>query len=445
MSKKEGIPEKLVRPTGAKPKSTILSATQSTSDGNKNGSLVSGSPSTSDIVKKLSLNAAISPLTANRPGRLPSFRGERDLTLGGNSRSSLSTLSSLDGGSAKPKKEFKPTIPARRAKAQETPLNVDKSSESPSNGRGRGRRDGDRGRGRGRGKPELIQTTGSIFGEGVSDLGLKMRSSSSVYADRESASSTAGLEKPRLNTQVNTKINKEEEDAALSALLRDDFLDDSELGDGFDDNLVLQPIQLPKSSLDANLKEETENVIIKSENQQTITVEGDIAIKQEKDDSKPTPTPKASTYQRRLKPSQVTGEHIFQNEGDILFIQLPDRLPSLKADKERPQVKIEPGTVVQEKVNDQTIGETKAEKESVFEDIPEGRLGTLRVHKSGKITLQMGEHSFVMDSATQVSYLQDLISVEVNAEEKSGKMKALGPIKYKTVCLPDWDELIVDS
>lgn len=444
MSKKEGIPEKLVRPTGANPKSTILLATQSTSDGNKNSSLVSGSPSTSDLVKKLSLHAAISPLTANRPGRLPSFRGERDLTLGGNSRPGPSTLSSLDGGSAKPKKEFKPTIPARRAKAQETPLNVDKSSESPSNGRGQGRRDGDRGRGRGRGKPELIQTTGSIFGEGVSDLGLKMRSSSSVYADRESAGSTAGLEKPRLNTQ-NTKINKEEEDAALSALLRDDFLDDSELGDGFDDNFVMQPIQLPKSSLDANLKEETESMIIKSENQQPIIVEGDIAIKQEKGDSKPIPTPKASTCQRRLKPSQVTGDHIFQNEGDILFIQLPDRLPSLKADKERPQIKIEPGTAVQEKVNDPTIVETKAEKESVFEDIPEGRLGTLRVHKSGKITLQMGEHSFVMDSATQVSYLQDLISVEVNAEEKSGKMKALGPIKYKTVCLPDWDELIVDS
>lgn len=89
-----------------------------------------------------------------------------------------------------------------------------------------------------------------------------------------------------------------------------------------------------------------------------------------------------------------------------LCFQLPDRLPSLKADKERPQVKVEPGTVVQEKVNEQAVTETKTEKESVFEDIPEGRLGTLRIHKSGKITLQMGEHSFVLDSATQVSYLQ---------------------------------------
>jgi DNA-directed RNA polymerase III subunit RPC4 len=87
-------------------------------------------------------------------------------------------------------------------------------------------------------------------------------------------------------------------------------------------------------------------------------------------------------------------------------LKLPDVLPSLKSDKERPQVKNEPGTAIQEKVVDHSISEAKPDKESVFEDIPEGRLGTLRIHKSGKITLQMGEHSFVLDSATQVSYLQ---------------------------------------
>jgi len=90
----------------------------------------------------------------------------------------------------------------------------------------------------------------------------------------------------------------------------------------------------------------------------------------------------------------------------FFWFKLPDVLPSLKSDKERPQVKTEPGTTTQEKANDHSISETKPEKESVFEDIPEGRLGTLRIHKSGKITLQMGEHFFVLDSATQVSYLQ---------------------------------------
>jgi DNA-directed RNA polymerase III subunit RPC4 len=79
-------------------------------------------------------------------------------------------------------------------------------------------------------------------------------------------------------------------------------------------------------------------------------------------------------------------------------------LPSLKSEKdERPQVKTEPGTSIQEKNDGQSISEVKP---GVFDDIPEGRLGTLRIHKSGKITLQLGENSFVLDSATQVSFIQ---------------------------------------
>lgn len=80
-------------------------------------------------------------------------------------------------------------------------------------------------------------------------------------------------------------------------------------------------------------------------------------------------------------------------------------MPCLKADKERPLIKTEPGTAPS-KANEQTVEEEKTAKSSVFEDIPEGRLGTLRIHKSGKLSLQLGDHSFVFDSATQVSYVQ---------------------------------------
>lgn len=79
-------------------------------------------------------------------------------------------------------------------------------------------------------------------------------------------------------------------------------------------------------------------------------------------------------------------------------------LPSLKSDKDPSKVKTEPG-IVHEEASEAPIPDEKSNT-GVFEDIPEGRLGTLRIHKSGKLTLQMGEHSFVLDSATQVSYLQ---------------------------------------
>lgn len=45
-------------------------------------------------------------------------------------------------------------------------------------------------------------------------------------------------------------------------------------------------------------------------------------VKQEKGETKPIPANKPSTYHRRLKPSQVEGEQVFQKEGDILFIQV---------------------------------------------------------------------------------------------------------------------------
>lgn len=156
MDKKDSTPQRLVRPTAARAKPAGSSTPGAARDVNKNGSTSSPSSSTSitgDIVKKLTLNAAISPINANRPGRLPSFRGERDLTLG--SRSSIGSLATADGG-AKPKKEFKPTIPARRTKNQDSPVvKEEKGTESNVGSRGRGRREGTRGRGRG--KPELIQ------------------------------------------------------------------------------------------------------------------------------------------------------------------------------------------------------------------------------------------------------------------------------------------------
>ena len=69
-------------------------------------------------------------------------------------------------------------------------------------------------------------------------------------------------------------------------------------------------------------------------------------------------------------------------------------------------MKIEPGINQGPTPNEPITTEVRSGKDGVLEDIPEGRLGSLRIHKSGKVSLQMGEHSFVLDSATQVSYLQ---------------------------------------
>ncbi len=64
----------------------------------------------------------MSPLTANRPGRLASFRPERDLTLGASSSAGAAGGVGILGTPAKTKKIFAPTIPTRRGKnPAETP------------------------------------------------------------------------------------------------------------------------------------------------------------------------------------------------------------------------------------------------------------------------------------------------------------------------------------
>ena len=81
-------------------------------------------------------------------------------------------------------------------------------------------------------------------------------------------------------------------------------------------------------------------------------------------------------------------------------------MPNLKTAKERPlAIKPAPGAA-QEQADDRSTEDVPIAPENIFEDIPEGRMGSLRIHASGKMSLQLGEYSFVLDTATQVSFLQ---------------------------------------
>ena len=81
--------------------------------------------------------------------------------------------------------------------------------------------------------------------------------------------------------------------------------------------------------------------------------------------------------------------------------KLPDVFPSFTADKERPQGKSEQDSSV-----DVDAAQCSEKKQNVFQDLSDGRLGTIQIHKSGKVILRMGDYEFVVDSGTQVSYVQ---------------------------------------
>ena len=113
-------------------------------------------------------------------------------------------------------------------------------------------------------------------------------------------------------------------------------------------------------------------------------------------------TEKTEPSNRRVIPSEVQVADMFANDGNLIFFQLPDVLPSLTVDKDRPEIKLEPGKSKEDKVEEPI----QTEKEGVLNSLPEGKLGTLRIHQSGKVTMMLGDHLFELDSGTQVSFLQ---------------------------------------
>jgi DNA-directed RNA polymerase III subunit RPC4 len=80
-----------------------------------------------------------------------------------------------------------------------------------------------------------------------------------------------------------------------------------------------------------------------------------------------------------------------------------------------------------------------------------GAVGKLRVHKSGKVTMDWGGSSFVVQNGVTPYFLQNLVMVKMdeqvpNAAAMPGAMTgvatAFGQPRGKLVVQPDWDEML---
>ena len=72
----------------------------------------------------------------------------------------------------------------------------------------------------------------------------------------------------------------------------------------------------------------------------------------------------------------------------------------------------------------------------------EGQIGKLVRYKSGKLKLVLGEAQFDVTMGIETGFLQDLMSISTNREERSGNMINLGPIQAKLTATPDWEYLL---
>ncbi|KAF1941468.1 hypothetical protein EJ02DRAFT_434771 [Clathrospora elynae] len=77
-----------------------------------------------------------------------------------------------------------------------------------------------------------------------------------------------------------------------------------------------------------------------------------------------------------------------------------------------------------------------------------GRVGKLRVHKSGRTTLDWGGTSYELKAGQKVGFLQEVSSLQVTPEnlrdppEDAGEGTSLGRVKGKFVVMPDWGQML---
>ncbi|CAH3151840.1 unnamed protein product [Porites evermanni] len=358
------------------------------------------------------------------PGRLPSLRPARDLTLGAAS------------GITPAKRTFTPNIPTRRIKQEsfsDRYISHQRSGgqrQQRGEGRGRGRGEG-RGRGRGeRNKPTIVQSS-SIFSMGVGPV-EKQRVGSSIPSYGSSSGGGGSVSSFTVKKESADGDNDEESKRVLKMLQTSGDIED----DDMENETGIMPVQLPFSHIRdfrflfvrlRRMKSEPMDIdLVDAEQVKSAeTIKKPIkqeAVKKELIDKK--------TLSNLLSAQSLTGEQ-------LLFFQFPDVLP-IKTDES-------PMPVDTDASAEQTASEEKPkeQKKLSLKDASEGYIGKLQLLRSGKARLLLGDVSLDVTTGTPCGFLQDVVSV--HTEDNRSEMICLGHVKHRMICAPDFEHLLAAS
>uniref|UniRef100_A0A1A9X101 DNA-directed RNA polymerase III subunit RPC4 n=1 Tax=Glossina brevipalpis TaxID=37001 RepID=A0A1A9X101_9MUSC len=352
--------------------------------------------------------------------KLSSLTPARDLTLGGR------------GSAATAKKVFLPNLNVVRNKN----ANVKTSKDTTARGRGRGR-GSDRGIAGHRGAGgSFIQTTG-VFSEGAGAAFVRKPSNSTGYA-RDNQESPSALRKPAFikhESKLDLKATMAKDHDILKTLDEDNNDGSSEEDDKTD--LDKFPIKLNES------KSKCVKTEIKQEKDENINFDN-----KRKEDSLNAASrlqashmaqPAHNTQIPLSKYPQTLEELLATSENQMFLMQLPDTLPCVDEDNDVPESGTESG------LSSTDINSKTFHKSHMLKKLEEGQVGRLLRYKSGKIKLVLGETYFDLNMGMEAGFLQDLMSINTNREERSGDMINLGPIQTKLTVIPDWEYLLKPS
>ena len=327
-------------------------------------------------------------------GRLSSIRPARDLTLGG-----------------VVKKEFKPTIPARRKtpaadaskKQAEAAAPVDKKPVGRGRGDGRGRGGRGRGRGRGRGERKMIESE-SIFSAGPAEATMRRTGGWGGGGGGGGGGQSYGGLGPPVFTRTGPK---------------------SSSGGGSSAPYIKSEPMDGNAQLPVGLGTDEYEGLFDSEDDadDLMDVDGDVIA--------PVQLPLAT----EVRSSDVDMLDILTRSADddreeLVFIQLPDTLPAHTSAKED-------GASAPEKVT--------------LADLPEGYLGQLVVRKSGRVELVLGDVSLDVDVTGKSPCFQEAVSVRAKPKMQTdgaddgsdpNGLYFLGQVQHHIVCTPDFESLL---
>ncbi|KAF4531927.1 hypothetical protein B566_EDAN000956 [Ephemera danica] len=358
------------------------------------------------------------PPIASTSGRLESFRSPRDL--------SLSTP--IPAVNKPPKRKFEPIIPSAKKPKLAAVVPVKSSGgDNKKNEFKDKKKKGGHGNFRGQNRPrgsQYVQTLGVTFGEMEV---LPMHRIKERYDSKVSATVKKKVEvgpKPYFNEEELDQQHELEADDLIRSMKHYN-IDEPKVKPRRGD---AKPVIVPFRKRALHLKQEFIKSEIKEEKFSVPTVVNGVKIKQEVkeeveelDEKKPFPLEQMKQSDSFYNLTALSISEILQQpSGSMFILQMPDSLPGhVEADPSRRSV---PCTL---------------------KDLGEGPLGKLEFMTSGRVRLNFGNERYMyLEAGTSTAVRQEVVSVDVDPETKTGSMKVLGEVKGLAICSPDWDSEI---
>ncbi|XP_045779498.1 DNA-directed RNA polymerase III subunit RPC4 isoform X3 [Maniola jurtina] len=242
--------------------------------------------------------------------------------------------------------------------------------------------------------PKIIKSTG-VFSEG---LGSAERHTSSRVSYGRESEGTPTLQRPTIRVKDVIKIDKELEEQKIKAA----FGDSTSYEDASEDFKTIldieAPVKLPMDNGVTNVHPKPPLVDVKE-----VFEENNVA-----------------DLLRSDKPA-------------LILLQLADTLPGRGGggDDARPSTSAEEGGGDKPQVDNRCR----------LADLEEGKIGKLRVHRSGRVTLALGDTIFEVCAGTKASFHQEVVSVAADDASRSACMVSLGALTHKLNVTPHWRDM----